>query len=485
MIGASDWVGEAIRAGQRRLTPHGDPSLWSHTFILGEMRPDRRGPHQTTSRSPYLFESDLQIPPLRAQFRNGAQENCIGKWCGDDIEHAAILDFGLSRAEEDAVLGTALQLCDEQVQYPLLELVGTWLAIVTKRVWGLNPFDDPHAMYCSAFVRYCFRQAGRDFLGREIALSNTALMLIIISDLHFTDGTSGETIRAGAFRVFRERLRDLAYDACWRSNGLYKPIEELHLVLLGDILDVIRSTRWLTENGAPVSVRPWDDPQSQAFIAKVRSINDEILKRNADSFAVLKSLDDGRTTTISPATAEGKPAQVGREPGAPNRQPVKVHIHYLVGNHDWFYHLPATPYNTIRQSVVQAMGLANPSDIPFPHDPMESDVISRIYEEHRVLGRHGDIFDQFNYEQDRNASSLGDAIVIELLNRFPGEVERQIGAELPRDCISGLKEIDNVRPLLIVPVWIEGLLRRTCPDPSVAKKVKQIWDILADDPPGV
>ena len=61
-------------------------------------------------------------------------------------------------------------------------------------------------------------------------------MLVIISDLHLTDGTSGETIRVGAFRAFRERLRDLVYDASWRADGKYKPLEELNLVLLGDIL---------------------------------------------------------------------------------------------------------------------------------------------------------------------------------------------------------------------------------------------------------
>ena len=54
-------------------------------------------------------------------------------------------------------------------------------------------------------------------------------MFVIISDLHLTDGTSGETIREGAFRAFRERLRDLAYDASWRANGKgkYQPIDEL------------------------------------------------------------------------------------------------------------------------------------------------------------------------------------------------------------------------------------------------------------------
>ena len=91
-------------------------------------------------------------------------------------------------------------------------------------------------------------------------------MLVIISDLHLTDGTSGETITAGAFRVFRERLRNMAYDASWREDGTYKPITEIHLVLLGDILDLIRSTQWPADKSDPGYVRPWNDPQSKVFI---------------------------------------------------------------------------------------------------------------------------------------------------------------------------------------------------------------------------
>jgi hypothetical protein len=36
-------------------------------------------------------------------------------------------------------------------------------------------------------------------------------MLVIIGDLHFTDGTSGTTIGEDAFKVFKGRLRDLAW----------------------------------------------------------------------------------------------------------------------------------------------------------------------------------------------------------------------------------------------------------------------------------
>jgi len=174
LVGADDFVSEAVRAGQKKLTPDGKPSLCSPVFLMGELRPDRRGPGAMIGRSPYIFESDLQIQPQRVQVRNGAQENWIGKWCGDHVDHAAILDFDLTEGEKDLVLATALQLCDEQIQYPILELVGTWLAIVSRRLWAANPFDDPHAMYCSSFVRHCYRDAGRDFLDQDVSVSNTA-----------------------------------------------------------------------------------------------------------------------------------------------------------------------------------------------------------------------------------------------------------------------------------------------------------------------
>jgi len=299
-------------------------------------------------------------------------------------------------------------------------------------------------------------------------------MIVFVSDIHFTDGTSGETIHAGAFAAFRERLRDMAYDASWRSNCKYKPIDELHVVLLGDILDVIRSTKWLAG-----SVRPWSSSSDPRFASQISEITQAVLEQNHESIVILKSLSQGQTITIPPATAEGKPALVSRDPKAKERVPVGVRLHYLVGNHDWFFHLPGPAFNVIRKMIVTAVGLDNPAEAPFPHDPFESEELKHAYREHGVFARHGDIFDPFNYDQDRDISSLGDAIVVELLNKFPEEVQKRFGDELPRDCALGLREIDNVRPLMIVPVWINGLLRRTCAD-AMAKKIKSVWDGLVD-----
>ncbi len=306
-------------------------------------------------------------------------------------------------------------------------------------------------------------------------------MLVVISDLHLTDGTSGNTVRAGAFRAFRERLRDMAYDASWRATSdgktVYKPLERLDVILLGDILDVIRSTEWPAVAPDHESyIRPWhvEDASKRTLLEEmVATINTKILENNQDSFAVLKSLSDGKTITLPPA-ADGVPASVSRDPTADERVSVDVRVHYMVGNHDWFYHLRGSAFNRMREQVVTALGLANPADKPFPHDPSESEALTEVMDAHRVLARHGDVYDPFNFEETRDASSLGDAIVIDLLNRFPMTVEKRLRKDLPAETLNGLKEIDNVRPLTSIPIWIDGLLQRTCPDPEYKRAVKQI-----------
>ena len=294
-------------------------------------------------------------------------------------------------------------------------------------------------------------------------------MLLIISDLHLTDGTSGSTISAGAFNLLLERIQDLAYRGGHRADGTYRPIDRIDLLLLGDVLDVIRSSQWLGSD-----VRPWDDPQSPAMIEMVGRVTDSILDRNALSLSVFRELACAGGVQVAPASSLARPVLNAEQ------CPVPVRIHYLVGNHDWFFHLPGPGYDAIRARVVEAMGLANPATQPFPHDPRESDELMAAQRRHKLFARHGDIYDPFNYEQDRDMSSLGDAIVIELLNRFSVQVESELGEDLPIQTLLGLREIDNIRPLVLVPVWIDGLLERTCAFPELRKKVKLIWDALAD-----
>ncbi|MCG8448072.1 MAG: metallophosphoesterase [Pirellulales bacterium] len=293
-------------------------------------------------------------------------------------------------------------------------------------------------------------------------------MLVLISDLHLTDGTSGSTISPGAFQLLADRLTDLGLSASRRRDGSYRPIERVDLVLLGDVLDIIRSTQWLQQ-----PVRPWDDPKSRNLFDMVAQITASTLRHNELALGEFRKLAE-QGISIPLATREGQPAD--RE-----TQPIPVRIHYMVGNHDWFYHLPGENYNQLRRQIAAHMGLATYPDAPFPHEIWESNELVQVMRQHKVFARHGDVYDPFNYEGDRDASSLGDVIVVELLNRFGVQVMQELGDELSASALAGLREIDNIRPLLLIPVWIDGLLERCCPQPALRKEVKRVWDELAEE----
>ena len=294
-------------------------------------------------------------------------------------------------------------------------------------------------------------------------------MLVIISDLHLTDGSGGTSISPGALELFAEELRGLAYQASYRGGDRYRPVEQIDLVLLGDVLDPIRSAEWLRQP----KLRPWLDPQSAEVAALVTQITQNILRHNETSANVLRQLAHGGLT-VPVSDARGR--AVTNIPG----QPVAIKIHYMVGNHDWFYHLPDPAYHEARRLIVEQLGLSQSSRDPFPHDASENAELLEALRRHRVLARHGDIFDPFNFDGDRCQSSLGDVIVIELLNRFAAQVEQQLGDELPAATVLGLRELDNVRPLVAVPAWLDGLLHRSCPRQETRAAVKRIWDQLAD-----
>ncbi len=294
-------------------------------------------------------------------------------------------------------------------------------------------------------------------------------MLVVISDLHLTDGTSGSTIHPGAFSIFAERLADLASRASGRSDDSYRPIEHIDLVLLGDVLDIIRSNRWLEG-----SVRPWSDSTQPEFAATVDSICQDIITQNQPALETLRMLSRGQGISLPPATRAGHPDFAAAHVQVP------VRIHYMVGNHDWMLHLPGTAFDAIRTRVADAIGMPAPGNSIFPHDALESHTLLETMRKHRVMARHGDIFDPINFDEHRDASSLGDVIVVELINRFALEVERQMGEDLPIATLRGLRELDNIRPILMIPVWIDGLLERTCSHGSMRHRVKQIWNDLVE-----
>ena len=106
-------------------------------------------------------------------------------------------------------------------------------------------------------------------------------MLIILSDIHIGDGTCGQSVSSGAFRLFAARLKELAFNASWHADGSYHPLDSVDILLLGDTLEVQHSTLWLDKAvGEPGYVRPWTDRQAPEFAAKIDAITQAVLQNN-------------------------------------------------------------------------------------------------------------------------------------------------------------------------------------------------------------
>ncbi len=302
-------------------------------------------------------------------------------------------------------------------------------------------------------------------------------MLVIISDIHLADGTAASSISPSAFHLFSDRLRETAYYASFRRDGSYRPIENLDILLMGDILDPLHSTLWLdTALGAVNYTRPWTDTSSPNFAHTLSEATKAILNVNQEALEVLRRCANGEVVLLPPANAHGEPDSDSKE-----RIAVPVRIHYMVGNHDWYYHLPGITYNGIRKNIVESLGLCNDFE-PFPYELDEHPALREILQSYRVYARHGDCYDKFNFnrEMGRNHATLGDIFTMDVCNRYPVEVQRRYGDQLPVGIIESLRRITNIRPALATPLWISGQIKRHAGNPSLETELKKVWDDLCD-----
>ncbi len=334
-------------------------------------------------------------------------------------------------------------------------------------------------------------------------------MLVIISDLHLGDGTTAESIPASAFYLFAKRLRQDAHFASLH-NGRYRPIEELDVLLMGDILDPLHSTKWLfpiqgdeafvnvsdenliriSEPGEKDYIRPWSDPSDPKFAQKLLEVTRAILAYNKEAMDILRKLSAGEYIDFDPIDDSGERAYKSQE-----KIRLRVRFHYMVGNHDWYYHLEGEAFDRIRQEIIDAMSLCNPPS-PFPFDLRKLDSnslwmvdeypeIERLFREYKVFARHGDCYDAFNFdsEKGRDYPTLGDAFTMEVCNRYPEELKRR--SEFNSEIVNNMRHITNIRPALATPLWVTGQLRKLTMENKLKQvretDLKSIWDELADN----
>ena len=284
-------------------------------------------------------------------------------------------------------------------------------------------------------------------------------MLVVISDLHFVDGTSGN-----------HNLPSKAFEQVFISNivGLAQKNKatELKLLLLGDIPDLIRSAQWFEddlddrlwgENGLADIPNPRPNSQTEqrcldilgrfpASGQKKDVSPNTILYQNWETFHFFRNFHKHLQKT---AKEEYQIADYS----------IPVEIIYVVGNHD----RPINLYPSLRDELQKQLGLTVSSET------VDGDVDSEWWykldytnEAYGVFARHGHQFDVYNYNgttaytrEDHLQVPIGDVIATEIAVNLAVTLASMQDEypEVTDDLVEAMQDADNVRPIGRLMEW--------------------------------
>ena len=153
-----------IDFGQRDLTRDHKSAQWAHVCLFIESR----------DGEPWIAESDMNIKSRGSnKSADGPQICSVRKWIGGHLDHAAVLESGLTLEQARQAEKRAHELIAEGNKYGLLELAGTWMAIKKRDLTYHSALHREHTMHCSHFLRLILRAADCDPFGQSIAPENT------------------------------------------------------------------------------------------------------------------------------------------------------------------------------------------------------------------------------------------------------------------------------------------------------------------------
>jgi UDP-2,3-diacylglucosamine pyrophosphatase LpxH len=256
------------------------------------------------------------------------------------------------------------------------------------------------------------------------------LMLVLVSDLHITDETTANNVNPEAFAL----LGDEILDAMARRGA-----REIHLVLLGDILDLVRSDYW-HRRGLPLAARPWGgqlDPQSG-------------MNASPDVEPQFQAV---LAAALASATGAALQGMLARLAGAA----VPFTATYVIGNHERvMWNFPSLQQET-RRALPQISHFAAAVERPeygvLARHGHEWDEATHGWRLRREVLLPGRPIDRFSPEAYRTMA-IGEVVTAELMSGLVFHARDQ-GA--PAELVDQLKDVNNLRPLLDVFGWLEWI----------------------------
>ncbi len=256
------------------------------------------------------------------------------------------------------------------------------------------------------------------------------LKAYIVSDVHlnnhpFDSAHLAENPRRRNFRLFLRRL-----------NEELQAGERMQLILNGDILDITGS--WSE------SIMPWDVDRTLVLDTLKRLLL-EIMENNLSTFEELRKL---------------------------LRHPL-TEIIYVFGNHDGMLQQYPESHAVVKAFLCpESEGQSRIRFVPF----YASDELDLYLE-------HGHLQDPFNRKCGQNEPPLGDVINVLIVNRFVELAvnrfrEHGYSETFINRIHSRLHDIEYLRPLALLPVWIQTIGYEYESHPESRHKVMGVPDIL-------
>lgn len=268
-------------------------------------------------------------------------------------------------------------------------------------------------------------------------------MLVIVSDIHLTDKTTARNVHATAFEL-------LCSEIAAAAKG--KRATEIQVVLLGDILDLVRTDYW--HRTTSMEQRPWGgtlDPATGMNLntSLIEKQFAEVL-RGVLNTVEGQSLLDLLNTRIEAATS------------------LKPVVTYVIGNHDRVFN----NFPSLKDIVKSAL----PGVASFRFDNLYRS------DEYGVFARHGHEWDdnchgfKFYNEVLRGSGSpalgrfdpgiyrvmaIGEVVTAELMSGLVHYARSAQPSGTPEwsHFIEGFKDLNNLRPTTDVFGWLDWFAR--------------------------
>jgi len=263
------------------------------------------------------------------------------------------------------------------------------------------------------------------FLATPFLTMINMLMLIVISDLHFTDGTASLNVSHRAFSHFFNYLQ----------RSMRQEYKELIIVFAGDTFDLLRSNHWMAMDEKE---KPWninnmeqrtgsEGGENRWYQKHITEIFHKTIEANSKSLEILKQIDGLFSVPIAKIMVLGNHDRMLRE--------VDHYLHTLSDS---------------MGSVIICDGMYN-------------------NQEYGVTIRHGHEFDSYNYEN--GGVPIGDVNTVELFVRIPFLIKEQCP-----DLEDELKSMEDIRPQ-----WrIFDYLRTTYTEGRIQSAIKKSLESATD-----